>query len=296
MSVIKISVIVPCYNQACYLAEALDSVIAQTYRDWECIIVNDGATDDTELIAKSYLLKDNRFKYLHKENGGLSSARNAGLQLSKGEFIQFLDADDFIHVDKFQAAVDAMSETASAQLVICDFNIYDELSGTYLPPYCTLTKLINLESIISEWDISFTIPIHCGIFKKALLTPFNEELKAKEDWIQWINIFQKINGYCFINMQYASYRRHVTNMTNKRDFMDENTLTAYWYVYNMLDSDTLKDMLFLKYHTSTTALFKYYKTLSDNTRASASYKVGNHILMPLSYTKQLVLKIFNKKI
>ena len=91
-----ISVIVPCYNQAQYLDECLQSVLDQTYTDWECIIVNDGSPDHTEEIAKKWVEKDTRFIYLSKENGGLSSARNAGIEIAKGEWILPLDADDKI--------------------------------------------------------------------------------------------------------------------------------------------------------------------------------------------------------
>ena len=91
-----ISVIVPCYNQAQYLDECLQSVLDQTYQNWECIIVNDGSPDNTEEIALQWTAKDPRFTYLKKENGGLSSARNAGIEVAQGEWIQFLDCDDKI--------------------------------------------------------------------------------------------------------------------------------------------------------------------------------------------------------
>ena len=97
-----ISVIVPCYNQAQYLDECLQSVLDQTYTDWECIIVNDGSPDHTEEIAKKWVEKDTRFIYLFKENGGLSSARNAGIEIAKGEWIQFLDCDDILKKEKFE--------------------------------------------------------------------------------------------------------------------------------------------------------------------------------------------------
>lgn len=82
-----ISVIVPCYNQAQYLDECLQSVVEQTYPNWECIIVNDGSPDNTEEIALQWTEKDSRFIYIKKENGGLSSARNAGLEIAKGKWI-----------------------------------------------------------------------------------------------------------------------------------------------------------------------------------------------------------------
>ena len=89
-----VSVIIPCYNQAHFLPDALLSVLEQTYQNWECIIVNDGSPDDTETIAKDWCKKDDRFTYLYKENGGLSSARNFGINDAKGEYILTLDADD----------------------------------------------------------------------------------------------------------------------------------------------------------------------------------------------------------
>lgn len=90
----KVSVIVPCYKQAQFLEESLQSILDQTYMNWECVIVNDGSPDDTENVAKQWCEKDMRFKYLYKENGGLSSARNFGIQNASGNYILTLDADD----------------------------------------------------------------------------------------------------------------------------------------------------------------------------------------------------------
>ena len=85
---ILVSIIVPCYNQAHFLDEALQSVLSQTYTNWECIIVNDGSPDNTENIAEKWLAVDSRFKYIKKDNGGLSSARNIGIKMSKIEQVK----------------------------------------------------------------------------------------------------------------------------------------------------------------------------------------------------------------
>ena len=100
-----VSIIVPCYNQARYLPDALASVASQTYPHWECIIVNDGSLDHTSEVARQWLEKDDRFKYVEKQNGGLSSARNAGLKVAKGEYIQLLDADDLLEADKIKVQI-----------------------------------------------------------------------------------------------------------------------------------------------------------------------------------------------
>ena len=91
-----ISIIVPCYNQARYLDECLQSVLEQTYQNWECIIVNDGSPDSTEAVALKWTAQDPRFRYVLKKNGGLSSARNAGIEVAGGQWILPLDADDRI--------------------------------------------------------------------------------------------------------------------------------------------------------------------------------------------------------
>lgn len=91
-----ISIIVPVYNTEKYLRRCLDSIVAQTYKDYECILVDDGSTDDSGMICDKYAAKDNRFKAIHKENGGTSSARNVGLENVNGKYICFCDADDYV--------------------------------------------------------------------------------------------------------------------------------------------------------------------------------------------------------
>ena len=90
----KFSIIVPIYNVAPYLCECLDSVLAQTFTDWECLCVDDGSFDESGALLDEYIRKDSRFRVWHKGNGGVSSARNLGLAVAKGEWVLFLDGDD----------------------------------------------------------------------------------------------------------------------------------------------------------------------------------------------------------
>ena len=98
----KVSIIVPIYNVKPYLKECLDSILVQTFSDFELILVDDGSTDGSERLADSYALSDPRVKVVYKENGGLSSARNAGLDLACGEYIYFVDSDDYIEPDTLE--------------------------------------------------------------------------------------------------------------------------------------------------------------------------------------------------
>ena len=91
-----ISIIIPVYNAEHYLRQCIESVIAQTFEDWEAILVNDGSKDGSLAICQEYAAKDKRIKVIDKSNGGPSSARNRGLNEAKGEFVYFMDADDWV--------------------------------------------------------------------------------------------------------------------------------------------------------------------------------------------------------
>lgn len=98
----KISIIVPVYNVEKYLRRCLDSIVTQTFTDWECICVDDGSPDNSGEILDEYAVKDKLFVIIHKENGGVSSARNAGFDTARGEWISFVDSDDWIERDCFE--------------------------------------------------------------------------------------------------------------------------------------------------------------------------------------------------
>jgi glycosyltransferase involved in cell wall biosynthesis len=240
-----VSIIIPCYNQANYLPFSLASVLEQTYSNWECIIVNDGATDNTEQISKVWCEKDNRFVYVEKQNGGLSSARNAGINFAKGDYIQFLDADDILVPTKLSDSLDLVQDREA--IVVSNFASFEDESGEkLLPPYCKLSPdLLNFESILNHWDVSFTIPIHCGFFSKSLFETirFNEELKAKEDWMFWIQIAQKNIPFLYLNATLALYRKHAMSMTKDKTHMFSNRMVFFDAIEKFLSKEEYKQFL-----------------------------------------------------
>src|SRR5437660_6526968 len=101
-----VSIIIPCYNQAQYLAETIDSALAQTYRPIQVLVVNDGSPDDTEKVARAY---GDRIDYIYRENGGLSAARNTGIARATGFYLKFLDSDDQLHPEQIARQMDALA-------------------------------------------------------------------------------------------------------------------------------------------------------------------------------------------
>lgn len=117
---IKLSIIIPVFNVEKYVQTCLDSVIEQSFRNFEVIVVDDGSTDGSPTICDAAAKQDGRICVIHQQNGGLSAARNAGLDIARGEWIGFLDSDDFIMPDMYEKLMDA-AEKARADIAICNY-------------------------------------------------------------------------------------------------------------------------------------------------------------------------------
>lgn len=279
MNTPKVSIIVPCYNQARFLDEALQSVLVQTHINWECIIVNDGSSDNTEEVAKKWEDKDLRFVYIKKENGGLSSARNAGLEVAKGEYIQFLDSDDWIAATKLEMSINMLMAgiDKNVKIAISDFGRFiDKIDEPMLGYGSLKEEYFNFESMLYQWDETFAIPIHCGLFEKTLFQNFKfpQSLKAKEDWIMWVSLFYKDCKAVHINKVLALYRINPNGITHKD--MTQDIIKAYNLFRLILTVDEfnkLSETLFLRYVKSA----GYLKLKLNVVQNSNRYKVGNFI-------------------
>lgn len=237
----KISIIIPCYNQAQYLPEALNSVLRQKYTNWECIIINDGSSDNTHEVAQEWLKKDKRFKYIYKDNGGLSSARNAGLDLAIGNYIQFLDADDLLDINRFESLFNLVHEKKSSekQILISTFKTLKLDSEVVEHPGYLKTECFNLKEILYKWDIEFTIPIHCGLFPSSYYSTFrfDENLKAKEDWVMWLSVFSNNPPVLFIDEGLVLYRENPNGLTKDLDLMRNNVDLAITKIKHVISID-----------------------------------------------------------
>lgn len=183
----KVSVIVPVYNVFEYLDKCLDSLSHQTLKDIEVIIVNDGSPDNSEDIIKKYTKKYQNFKYYKKENGGLSSARNYGIKYATGDYIAFLDSDDYVTCDMYEKMYEK-AVNGNYDLVVCDIN--------YLYPDKTLKVDCGIKC--DTLDIKKTyLTIHPAawnkIFKKDL---FNHNVYFKEGvWFEDVEFIYRMLPY-----------------------------------------------------------------------------------------------------
>ncbi len=128
---VRVSIIMPCYNAARFIAEAIASVIAQTESSWELLVIDDGSTDGSAEVVRRFT--DPRIRLISQANAGVSAARNAGLAASKGEFVAFLDADDRMRPDRLQLPLELFARDSTLDVVVSDFIRFEQDTGTYLP-------------------------------------------------------------------------------------------------------------------------------------------------------------------
>lgn len=289
----KVSIVIPCYNQGKYINETLQSVYLQAYSNWECIIVNDGSTDNTEEIAKSWKDKDNRFKYYYKKNSGVSSTRNFGISKASGSYLQFLDSDDLLDEKKIQLSVDEILKTSEVkiQLVISNFKMISEDSKEILPPFCELTEnSLTFENFLFNL---FSIQLQCGFFDIELFekVKFSENLSAQEDWIVWIAILKTNPKYSFIDLPLAYYRINPSGRMNTIG-ADDNQIKILYSLKEILTYDEYHKFSvgLLTRHFNTAKLFK---NNLNAVKKSNSYQSG--LLIKKALKKIGVLK-FGQKI
>ena len=156
-----VSVIVPIYQVEAYLPRCIDSILAQTYTDFELILVNDGTKDNCPAIMDAYAQKDTRIRLVHKKNGGLSSARNAGLDVAAGRFVAFVDSDDYIEPTLLEDTVRAAIETDADQ-VLFNYQIVD-LDGAHCPYLQFEDEVIDLEKYgLAKYFYRYWMPYKHG--------------------------------------------------------------------------------------------------------------------------------------
>lgn len=223
-----VSVIVPCYNQAQYLSESLDSVISQTYPYWECIIINDGSPDNTEGIALNYCSIDQRFRYLKKLNGGLADARNAGIAISTGEYILPLDADDKISPIYLEKAITVLDARKEVKVIFGN--------GKYFGNKNDKMELWYFRDDIVEYDVSYFLTsnfIYCtSLFRRSDYNKtggYNTNMKyGWEDWDFWLSLLET-GGLAYKLLDVFFYYRFNAN-SMVQSLTDEKKA----YLYNQL--------------------------------------------------------------
>src|SRR5690554_718177 len=176
-----VSIIIPTYNRAHLIGETLDSVLAQTYENWECIVVDDGSTDNTEELMAEYMAKDARFQYHHRPKDRLpggNAARNYGFEVSRGEYINWFDSDDLMLQDFLKSAIELVSQK-NVDFVLFDYKVFNQETGAVF-----IVQKNKTDNLLEDY-VSFKINFGtCAIvWSRNLISNFrfNENLTKAQD-------------------------------------------------------------------------------------------------------------------
>jgi len=216
---VEVSIIIPAYNQDKYLKETLDSVISQSYKDYECIVVDDGSTDNTARIADKFCVHKN-IHYHYQNNKGLAGARNAGIIRASGKYIHFLDSDDLIEEDFFNKMAERMNNS-DIDILTCGW-IYIDKDGKKISDKIGPVKS---EDYFSDLSLGNLFPVHSAFMKRAIfekIDKFNEDLGALEDWDLWLRAADKGLRFATIDKAFVYYRRQPESMTLNTEIMVKN--------------------------------------------------------------------------
>lgn len=211
----EISVIVPVYNVEAYLRECVESIIHQSFADLEIILVDDGSKDNSGNICNQYAEKDKRVRVIHKENGGLSDARNCGLKVATSEFISFIDSDDYIDIDFYSVLLQAVREQNSdiAVSAICHFVSAEKLKIRKIDK----AKLCYRDEAMKELIISKRISnsVCNKLFRRKLFEDIYFPVgKLYEDEYVTYKLFHKAQKVSIINSTYYYYRYNYNSITH----------------------------------------------------------------------------------
>lgn len=232
-----VSIIIPTKNRAHLISETLDSILAQTYTNWECIVVDDGSVDGTKELLQNYIVKDTRFQY-HKRPDtylpGGNGARNFGFELSKGEYVNWFDSDDLMLPRKLKIQIKLLHQT-SYNYTICQTMMYnienDKVIGLR-------AKSVYSEQIFDDY-IRFKIfwLTQAPLWKRSFLDKynlkFNESLKQSQDYDFHIRVLAVSENYSFTEEPLVTLRCHSDNMSNSL-VENEEKIESNLYVKNMI--------------------------------------------------------------
>ncbi|MCR8929537.1 glycosyltransferase family 2 protein [Priestia megaterium] len=202
----KVSIIIPVYNSCETIERTISSCLSQTYSDFEIIVIDDGSTDKTKSVIDG--IKDYRIKYYYFENSGRSVARNRGLQYAQGEFIQFLDSDDTLKIDKIEKGMTIFKKQPHLDAVQCGTEYYKGQS------LITQIKAINIKNLNKALIRMNPFPIHSLIFKREKAHIFPPQLDYCEDWYFWTKTLYDSKMFFQENYYGANVTIHDNNTMN----------------------------------------------------------------------------------
>lgn len=290
MIIPKVTIIMATYNRAHFIVETLQSVINQTFINWECLIIDDGGTDNTREIITPILNQDSRFQFFNRLNNykkGLPGCRNYGLDMAKGEFVAFFDDDDFVHPDNLKICLEAFEDIS---IDFCHYQkqAYREEKPVLQPAFFEIMQKFSIADIAKVVTQEIGLASCTVLWKKSCYHTirFNENLLYAEEWECYLRILSENYTGVIVNSILYYNRKH------------EDSNTGEYYCNNPVRRESYVNAILLvvenlnKKQLLTASLKRYFVTLS---RDFSEYNLFNTILndMDLPIFEKLKWQLFH---
>ncbi|MFY9555299.1 MAG: glycosyltransferase [Blastocatellia bacterium] len=227
----EVSVIIPTYNSARYLSDAVDSVLAQTFKDFEVLVIDDGSTDDTQSVMSRYA---SPVRCIRQENRGVSAARNRGIEESRSRYIAFLDADDKWRRDKLDRQLAALANRRDCRACYTAFTIADsELVALEVNRSNRLGRALDdLLLVGNVIGTPSTVMCERSLFRET--GNFDPALSQCADWEMWVRL-AVISEFVYIDEPLVIYREHSGNMSRSAALLERDSLLVLEKAYELPD-------------------------------------------------------------
>lgn len=215
-----VSVVVPCFNYARFLDECVQSVIAQSYRNWECLIIDDGSMDETPDIGRRLAVANERVRYIRQANAGLSAARNRAVSEARGSYLQFLDADDRLEHDKLRVQVEYLERHPDIDLVVGGAAYFTGRPPYKVRPWPKSLDVCQEASALEALLRQNQFPVNAALLRASVIRSvgnFDVLLRSHEDWDLWLRCALQGHrfGFVYQGADRALIRQHESNMSSR---------------------------------------------------------------------------------
>lgn len=306
-----ISIIVPVYNVEKYLAKCIESILRQSYSNFELILVDDGSKDKSGSICDEYAKRDNRIKVYHKQNGGVSSARNYGIDMATGDWICFVDSDDWVDEDYVLNMVANVKSDES--FVITRHNFIGK-NITYIDECHEIVGNLRIKFIIENNILNFSGP-YCKLYNRNTIVKyklrFPENIRMGEDGIFFTSYLNKTRRLTVLNINNYHYTDNIQSLSHRfYDFNSEYECYRTWKFeneslfkplqnqdeykrsvwYNRIGETFFRCILCLsrqEMNLSAKQIYQSLRLISDN-----DWYEFKHFYTPSTLKKQIVKKLF----
>lgn len=265
----KISIITPTYNSSKFIKRTIKSVLNQTYKDWEYLIIDDGSTDNTVELVNEFTKQDPRIKLFKtpQNSGGPATPKNIGIENARGEYVAFLDHDDEWLPEKLEKQLKVFEESKNEKigLVCCFINIVDDKTGKTTSRHKNFNKTNTLKLLV---QYNFFLTSSCIMVKKSIINKiggFDNNFQVSDDWDMWLRILKSGYEFDFAPEYLINYFVHENNLSN------DSNIEQQFKEFNLMISKNKDSQLKIK----ESWFLGYYYFIKKDYKLSRKYNIQN---------------------